>query len=56
MRNSITSATDSLSYLIIFSNCDDTTVDSIIVNPEATNMTSGIGKYISGTAIDPETA
>ena len=31
---------------------DDTTVDSIIVNSEATNMTSGTGNSILGTAID----
>ena len=41
--------------LISFSNCDDTTVGSIIVNPEATNMTSVTGNSISGTAIDSET-
>ena len=55
MRNLITSATDSLSSLISFSYCDDKTVDYIIVNPEATNMTSGTGKSISGTAINSET-
>ena len=56
MRNLITSATDSLSSLISFSNCDDTTVDYTIVNSEATNMTSGTGNSRSGTAIDSETA
>ena len=56
MINLIISATDSLSSLISFSNCDDTTVDSIIVNSEGTNMTSGTENSISGTAIDSETA
>ena len=55
MRNLIASATDSLSSLISFSNCDDITVDSIIFNYDDTNMTSGTGNYISGTAIDSET-
>ena len=55
MRILITSANDYLSSLIGFSNCDNTTVDSIIFNPQATNMTPGTGNYISGTAIDPET-
>ena len=55
MRNLITSATDSLSSLISFSNCDDTIVDYIIVNPEAKNMTYGTGNYRSGTDIDSET-
>ena len=45
-----TSATDSLLFLIIFSNCDNTTVDYIIVKYEATNMTSGTGNSSSGTA------
>ena len=55
-RNLVTSATDSLSSLISFSNCDDTTVDYIMVKYEATNMTSGAGNSRSGTAIDSETA
>ena len=55
MINLITSATDYLSSLISFSNCDYTTVDSIIVNPEATNMTFVTGNYISGTTINSET-
>ena len=55
-RNLITSATAPLSYLISISNFDDTTLDYIIVKYEATNMTSGTGNYISGTAIDSETA
>ena len=55
-RNLITSATDSLSSLISFSNCEDTTVDSIIANYEAKNMTSGTGKSRSGTAIYSEAA
>ena len=56
MKNLSTSATDSLSSLIIFSNCDNTTVDYIIVDYEATNITSGKGNSISETAIDSETA
>ena len=56
MINLITSSTDYLSSLISFSKCDDTTVDSIIVNYEAANMTSGTGNPISGTDIDSETA
>ena len=56
MINLIKSATDCLSSLISFSNCDDTTVDSVIVNSEATNMTYGKGNSRSGTAIDSETA
>ena len=56
MRKLITSATDSLSSLITFSNFDDATVDYIIVNPEAKNMTSSTGNSISGTAINSETA
>ena len=55
-RNLTTSATDFLSSLISFSNCDDTTVHYIIVNYEATNMTFGTGKSIAGTAIDSGTA
>ena len=55
MKNLITSDTDSLSFLIIFSNCDNTTVDSIIVNSEATNMTSDTGKSRPGTAIYSKT-
>ena len=35
--------------------CDYTTVDYIMVNYEAKNMTDGIRKYISGTDIDLET-
>ena len=56
MSNLITSATYYLSSLIIFSNFDDTIVDIIIVNSEVKNMTSGTDNYISGTAIDSETA
>ena len=56
MKKLITSATDYLSSLISFSNCDDTKVYSIVVNSEATKMTSVTGKYGSGTAIDLETA
>ena len=51
-RNLVVTATDSLSSLISFSNCDNTTVDFIIVKYEATNRTSGIDKYGSGTDID----
>ena len=54
-RNLITSATDYLSSLIIFSNFDDTTVGCIIVNSEATNLNTVIGNYISGTDIASET-
>ena len=56
MRNLITSATDYLSSLLSLSNCDNTTVDYIIVNSEATNMTDVTGNSISGTDIAPETA
>ena len=52
--NLITSATDSLPFLISFSNDDKTTVVYIIVNYEATNMDDGTGKSRSGTAIDSE--
>ena len=55
MRNIIISATDSLSFLLSFPNCDDTTVDSIIVNCDVKNMTSVTGNYRSGSAIDWET-
>ena len=55
-RKSITSATDYLSSLISFSNCDDKTLDSIIFHSEAQNMTSVTGKSRSGTDIDSETA
>ena len=55
MIDLITSATDSLLSLISFSNCDDTTVDYIIVKYEATNMNSVTGNFISGTDIDSET-
>ena len=46
--------TDSLSSLISFSNYEDTTVDYIIVNSQATNLTSGRGNSIFGTDISPE--
>ena len=52
MRNLTTSATNYMSDLISISNCDNTKVDSIIVNSEATNMTSDTGNSISGTDID----
>ena len=48
----IASAVDSLSSLIIFSNRDDTTVDSITVNSCSTNMTAGTLNSRSGTDID----
>ena len=54
--NLIAIATDYLSSLISFSNCDYKTVDYIIVKYEATNMTSGTGNYRTGTDIDSETA
>ena len=47
-RNLIKSATDSLSSLIRFSNCDNTTVDSIIIKYEATNMTSSQANLYQG--------
>ena len=56
MKKLITSATDSLLSLISFSNCDNKTVDYIIVNSEAKNMSSGTGNSRSGNAIDSETA
>ena len=55
-RNLITSATDSLSSLISFSKFDDTTIYSIIVKCEATNMTYSTCNFISGTAVDSETS
>ena len=55
-RNLITSDTDSLTSLISFSKCDDTTVYYSIVKYEDIHLTSGTGNYISGTAIDSETA
>ena len=55
-RDLITSATDYLSFLISYSNCDDTIVDYSIVKYEAKNMTSGTGNSRSGTAIYLETA
>ena len=54
--NLITSVTDTLPSLIIFSNRDYKTVDYIIVNYEVTNMDTGTGNYISGTDIYSETA
>ena len=45
-----------MSSLNSFPNCDDTTVDYIIVNYEDTNMTSGTGNSRSGNSIDSETA
>ena len=41
--------------LISISNCDDTTVDDMMVKYEATNMTSDKGNFLSETAIDSET-
>ena len=54
-RNLIISATDSLSSLIKFSNCDDTALDYIIVKEEIKNMSSIISNSISETAINSET-
>ena len=54
-RNLIASATDYLSYLISFSNCDDTITNYIMVKYEDTNLTYGTEKSISGTDIDSET-
>ena len=48
------SDTDSLPSLRILSNCDDTTVDHIMVKYEDNNMTSGTGNFISGTDIASE--
>ena len=48
------SDTDSLPSLSILSNCDDTTVDPIMVNYEDNNMTSSTGNFISGTDITSE--
>ena len=50
----IETATDSLLSMRILSKFDDTTVNSIIFNSEATNITSVTGNSISGTAIDQE--
>ena len=55
-RNLITSAHYLLSYLIRYSNYDDTTVDYIIVNYEATNMNYVTGNYIAVTVVALETA
>ena len=55
-RYLVTSATDYLSSVISFSNCDNKTVDYILVNPKATNMTADIGNSILGTDITSETA
>ena len=52
--NFIIIATDILSSLISFSSCDDTTLDSIMVNSEATSLNSGTVKSISGTALASE--
>ena len=55
-RNLIASATDSLPSVSIFSNCDDTTMDYIIVNSESTNITDDTGNSISEIDITSETA
>ena len=44
-----------LSSLSSFSNCDDNTMDSVLVNSEATNMMDGTGNLISGNDIASET-
>ena len=49
-RNLILSATYFMSSLISFPNFDDTTVDYILVEYEATNITSGTVNSISGNA------
>ena len=55
LRNLITSATDYLSSLISFKNCDDTKLYSIIVKYEATNITSVTGNSRPGNVINSET-
>ena len=50
-RNLIASANDYLSYLRFFLNCDDPTMDYILVNSEATNLMDGTGKSRSGNYI-----
>ena len=55
-KNFIASDTDYLSSLIIFSNCDYATIDSIMVNYEATNIPNGTVKSRSGTDIASENA
>ena len=40
----------------IFSNCDDTKMDSILVYSEDKNLTNGRGNSISGNGIASETA
>ena len=54
--NLIASATYSLQYLISFPNCDDTTMDCIMVSSESNNLVDGTVNSISGTDIDSETA
>ena len=54
MRYLITSDTDYLPYIISFSNCDDTTVDNIIVNYKDACMASGTVNSRSGTDTDIE--
>ena len=54
-RNLIASATDSLLSLSIFLNFDETTMDYIIVDYEATNLMDGIVNSRSGTDISSET-
>ena len=51
LRNLISSATDSLSYLSSFPNCDDTKMYYIMFFSEANNILDVIGRSISGTDI-----
>ena len=52
----IVSDTDYLSPLSSFSNCDEITIDYIMVNYEAINLMGGTGKSILGNDIASETA
>ena len=53
-RNLISSSRYYLLYQRIFSNCDDTTVDNIIVNYKDACMASGTVNSRSGTDTDIE--
>ena len=52
LRHFISSVTDSLSSLRSFSNCDDTTVYSIVFYSEATNMDYSTENSTPGAYID----
>ena len=54
-RNLIASATDYLSILRFFSNCDETTMDYIMVIYEATNVMDSTGNSRTGNDIASET-